>query len=108
MAKMIPGVEAVTEEARLALDCACGDCHPTATAYRDDLGYERHDRRLAEGPCCCGRFFVIGEDAEAHAQEMAADRVSEGLAPNGYDFDVHRVSLPWGGTFPAVSADLRA
>lgn len=32
--------ERKTEEARLAMTCACGSCHPTATAYRDDPRYE--------------------------------------------------------------------
>jgi hypothetical protein len=32
--------ERTTEEARLAMTCACGSCHPTATAYRDDPRYE--------------------------------------------------------------------
>ena len=38
--------------------CACGGCRPTATIYKGGPGYERHDPALAEGPCCCGRFFV--------------------------------------------------
>jgi hypothetical protein len=107
MAKMVPLAETVTEEAQLTMECACGGCHPTATVYRNDPHYKRHDPRLAEGPCCCGRFFVVGEDAQSHAEEIAARKRAEGLGPNGYALRLHRVALPWGGVVFAVSADLR-
>ena len=64
MGTMDVAVERVTEEAWLSMTCDCGSCHPTATVYRDDLHYERHESRLAQAPCCCGRFFVVGEDDE--------------------------------------------
>lgn len=86
--------------------CACGGCHPTATIYEGDPHYERHDRALAEGPCCCGRFFVVAADAntaDAQAKKMAADR--EGVA--AYTFERQRVTLPWGGEFDVVVGDLR-
>jgi hypothetical protein len=88
--------------------CVCGPCQPTASIFRDDPRYERHDPRLAEGPCCCGRFFVVGHDAPAHAQAMAKERQRMGEASNGYRFQSREVALPWGSTFPAVVADLRA
>lgn len=100
-------VELVTEEAQLAMTCACGSCHPTATFYRDDPHYERHEARLAEGPCCCGRFFVVGNEARARAEAMAKEQQREGVAPKGYDFRTQQVPLPWGGLLEAVSADLR-
>ena len=103
-------VERVTEEAQLTMECGCGSCHPTATVYRDDPSYERHQSSLAEGPCCCGRFFVVGEDAETarkRAEAMAGELKEEGKAPTGYDFKAHQVSLPWGGTVETISANLR-
>lgn len=86
--------------------CACGGCRPTATIYEGDPGYERHDPALAEGPCCCGRFFVVAPDlsaAEARAKVMAAGR--EGLG--AYRFERQRVELPWGGAFEIVVGDRR-
>lgn len=91
--------------------CACGSCHPTATVYQDDPHYERHDPRLAEGPCCCGRFFAVGDTSDsawARAEAMASQRRRAGAAPNGYDFSIGRVSLPWCAEVFVVSADLRA
>lgn len=84
--------------------CACGGCRPTATAYRDDLGYERHDPQLAQGPCCCGRFFVIGPEAEERAKRMAAER--EGL--DAYTFERKELPLPWSQATPVIIADLRS
>ncbi|MBI2980606.1 MAG: hypothetical protein HYY41_07310 [Chloroflexi bacterium] len=110
MEKMDVFFERKTEEALLSMTCACGSCHPTATFYRDDSPYEWHDPHLAEGPCCCGRFFVIGHDrptAEARAKKMAAEYQKEGKAPKGYLFKSMQVALPWGGCAEAVSADLR-
>lgn len=86
--------------------CACGGCRPTATIYERDPGYERHDPALAEGPCCCGRFFVVAPDlagAESHARSMATER--EG--PEAYRFEHQRVELPWGGGFEVVVGDLK-
>jgi YHS domain-containing protein len=93
------GVDTVTEEARLGTRCLCGGCPPTATAYRDDPGYQRHDSKLAQGPCCCGRFFVIGADeneALARAEAMASNR-TDGLERIHYELSTRRVALPWGG-----------
>jgi hypothetical protein len=101
-------VERQTEEALLMMKCACGSCHPTATAYRDDPQYEWHDPHLAEGPSCCGRFFVIGHDAataRTRAEAMTQQRKSK--APTGYDLKTQQVSLPWGSTMVALSANLR-
>ncbi len=103
-------VERVTEEAWLSMTCDCGSCHPTATVYRDDPHYERHESSLAQGPCCCGRFFVVAEDAETarnRAEAMAKELQQEGKATNGYDFSAHQVSLPWGSTVEVLSANLR-
>lgn len=86
--------------------CACGGCRPTATIYEDDPRYERHDPALAQGPCCCGRFFVVAlepEDAESRARAMAAARA--GL--DAYRFEQQRVPLPWGGSFAVVVGELR-
>lgn len=100
--------ERKTEEAQLAMTCACGSCHPTATAYRDDPRYEWHEPRLAEGPCCCGRFFAIGHDEEtARARAEAMARRNEGRAPREYDFKVQQVAVPWGATVVAISANPR-
>ncbi len=110
MSEMTVAVERVTEEAQVALRCACGGCHPTATIYRDDPRYEWHDPRLAEGPCCCGRFFAVGdtlETARARAEALAEQPRGEGVAPDGYDFRTRRVPLPWGGEVAAVVADVR-
>jgi len=84
--------------------CACGGCRPTATAYRDDPSYQHHDPELAQGPCCCGRFFVIGPDAEERARRMATER--EG--PDAYVFERKELPLPWGEPTHVVVADIRA
>ena len=102
-------VEGLVEDGvRLGIEpCACGGCHPTATAYEGDPRYDRHDPALAEGPCCCGRFFVIGETAE-RARERAkamARRLQTGGAPRRYAFASQSIRLPWGATFAAVVAD---
>lgn len=100
--------ERKTEEAQLAMTCACGPCHPTATAYRDDPYYKRHDPRLAEGPCCCGRFFAIGHDEETartRAEAIAGRNAGRTLA--AYDLKVQNVTLPWGATVVAISASPR-
>lgn len=83
--------------------CACGGCRPTATIYQGDPNYVRHDAKLAEGPCCCDRFFVVGLDAEDHARVMAAER----RGAEAYRFDKQEVALPWGGIFPVVVGDFR-
>lgn len=99
------------DEARLGVEpCLCGGCHPTATFYEGDPGYARHDPRLAAGPCCCGRFFVLGrtaEEARRRAEGLATERQREGLAPDGYAFAERRIALPWGEEVIAVSADFR-
>ena len=89
--------------------CACGGCRPTATIYRDDPTYRDHDPKLAEGPCCCGRFFVVAREASAaaeHARAMAAGTDFAGLA--AYRFERQRVALPWGAHFEVVVGDLRS
>lgn len=89
--------------------CACGDCRPTATIYRDDPTYERHDPRLAQGPCCCGRFFVVAHDeraAERRAQDLSAERNSARKRPHNYGFRHLPLELPWGAGFHVVVADL--
>ena len=109
MGTMDAFVETVTEEAQLSMSCACGGCHPTATFYRDDPLYERHEDRLAEGPCCCGRFFVVGHDAaaaQARADGLAERRRGDGMAPHGYLLRHQQVKLPWGTVVAVVSADL--
>ena len=83
--------------------CACGGCRPTATVFRDDPAYAQHDPALAEGPCCCDRFFVIGPQATDRARAMAEAR--RGL--DAYRFEEQEVPLPWGATLPAIVADLR-
>lgn len=83
--------------------CACGGCRPTASIFRDDAGYEHHDPELAQGPCCCDRFFVVGPQAEERARAMAAER--RGL--DAYALERHQMPLPWGGTFPVIVADFR-
>jgi len=83
--------------------CACGGCRPTATVFREDARYERHDPSLAQGPCCCGRFFVVGPEAEERARTMAAERRRE----DAYAFERAELGLPWGTTTPLVVADLR-
>jgi hypothetical protein len=103
--------ERQTEEAQLAMTCGCGSCHPTATFYRNDPTYEWHDPRLAEGPCCCGRFFVVGHDgatARTRAETMASRMQQKGKAPEGYSFRHQQVTLPWGVTVQVISADLHA
>ncbi|MDQ3694697.1 MAG: hypothetical protein M3464_13885 [Chloroflexota bacterium] len=87
--------------------CVCGPCQPTASIFRDDPGYQRHDRRLAEGPCCCGRIFVVGQDAQAYAEAMSKERQHAGEAPLGHHLQTQDVALPWGSTFPAVVAEPR-
>lgn len=89
--------------------CACGRCHPTATAYQDDPDYERHDPALAEGPCCCGRFFVLGKTAQRareRADAMAARSHARRATPRDYAFTPQTIRLPWGDEFAAVVADL--
>lgn len=110
MANMPIEVEQVTEEAQVGTQCVCGGCHPTATVYRDDPHYQRHDPRLAQGPCCCGRFFALGDTvdkARERAEAMAAEQRQPGMAPNEYDFQTQRVLLPWGDEVIAVIADFR-
>ncbi|MDP3879017.1 MAG: hypothetical protein Q8Q07_01760 [Dehalococcoidales bacterium] len=109
MGMMDVSFERKTEEALLSMTCGCGGCHPTATYYRDDPSYDWHDSRLAEGPCCCGRFFVIGHDvstAESRATAMAEKCEQEGKSPHGYVFKSLQVPLPWGSFVEVVSADL--
>lgn len=91
---------------QVGYQCVCGSCQPTASIFRDDPLYERHDPRLAEGPCCCGRFFVVGHDAEIRAVSMARRRDHAASAPRGHVFQALEVDLPWGGAFPAVVANL--
>lgn len=103
-------VERVTQEAQLSMRCGCGGCRPTATFYRDDPRYEWHEARLAEAPCCCGRFFVVAHDeetAQARAYAMAKRVHAEGMAPSGHAFRPHAVTVPWGVTVAVVSADLK-
>ena len=83
--------------------CACGGCRPTATVFRDDPGYQRHDPALAEGPCCCDRFFVVGPEAEGRAQAMAEAR----RGAEAYRFEREELPLPWGASVPAIVADFR-
>ena len=94
---------------RLGIEpCACGGCHPAATAYEGDPRYERRDPALAEGPCCCGRFFVLGETPERardRAEAMAARFRAEGVASGHYTFAPQSIPLPWGAEFHAVVAD---
>lgn len=100
-------VEAVTEEARIGTRCACNGCHPTAMAYRDDATYQRHDPKLAQAPCCCGRFFVIGLDeseALSRAEAMATGR-RDGLERLHFEFSTRSLPLPWGGEVAIVVAD---
>jgi hypothetical protein len=92
-----------------SIGCACGDCHPTATIYRDDLAYEHHDPKLAEGLCCCGRFFVVGHEVtavERHAQAMGSERNATRKRPHRYRFERRDVALPWGEPFHVIVADL--
>lgn len=89
--------------------CACGDCRPTATIYRHDPTYETHDPKLAEGPCCCGRFFVVGQDAselDQYARAMGQERNAIRRRPHRYHFERGELLLPWGETFHVVVADL--
>ncbi len=100
-------VESVTEEALLGTRCACGGCHPTATVYRDDPRYERHDPSLAQGPCCCGRFFVVGVDeteVQSRAEAMTRGR-TDGLLPMHFEINARRVALPWGDSIAIAVAD---
>lgn len=92
---------------QVGYQCACGGCQPTASILRDDPQYERHDPHLADGPCCCGRFFVVGYNAQERAEEMSKERQQTGEAPHGHTFQSHTVTLPWGGQFPAIIAELR-
>lgn len=82
--------------------CGCGGCRPTASVFRDDPDYTRHDGALAEGPCCCGRFFVVGPQAEPRARAMA----EAGRGATGYAFRRDTLALPWGDVLPVVVADL--
>ncbi len=104
--------EPVEEGVRLGVEpCACGRCHPTATAYEGDPHYERHDPALAEGPCCCGRFFVLAATphaARARAEAMAERFRADGMAKRGYAFETQRMRLPWGEGVTAIVADLAA
>jgi hypothetical protein len=89
--------------------CACGGCRPTATIYREDPTYQRHDPKLAEGPCCCGRFFVVGNDAskaDKHAQEMTGQINATRRRPHHYRFERRQLTVPWGESFAVVVADL--
>ena len=89
--------------------CACGGCRPTATIYKDDPIYQDHDPKLAEGPCCCGRFFVVAHDAsiaDKHAQEMSGQINAARRRPHRYRFERHQFRLPWGDSFEVVVADL--
>jgi hypothetical protein len=89
--------------------CACGGCRPTATIYRDDPTYQRHDPKLAEGPCCCGRFFVVAYDAsiaERHAHDMSGEVNAVRRRPHNYRFERRQLELPWGEEFEVVVADL--
>jgi hypothetical protein len=92
-----------------SIGCACGDCRPTATIYRDDPAYDRHDPKLAEGPCCCGRFFVVGRaavDVEQHAHAMGEEINATRRRPHQYRFERRELSLPWGEPFQVIVADL--
>ena len=103
-------VARVTQEAQLSMQCGCGGCHPTATVYEDDPRYEWHEERLAEAPCCCGRFFVVAHDqetAQARADAMAKRIQDEGMARSSHIFRPHMVTVPWGVTVAVVSADLK-
>jgi hypothetical protein len=84
--------------------CACGGCRPTASVFREDHRYERHDGALAQGPCCCDRFFVVGPEAEERAQLMAAER----RGTEAYAFERHELALPWGGSTSVVVGDFRS
>lgn len=94
---------------RLGIEpCACGGCHPTATAYEGDPRYERHDPALAEGPCCCGRFFVLADSPERARQRAETLRVrlkEVDDAGRGYLMQTQRLRLPWGDEVVAVIAD---
>lgn len=87
--------------------CVCGECRPTATIFPDDPGYERHDPKLAQGPCCCGRFFVVGHDAptaERRATDMSERKASR-RRPRTYVFEHRPLQLATGETFEVVVAD---
>lgn len=83
--------------------CACGGCRPTATVFRDDPAYRHHDPALAEGPCCCDRFFVVGPEAEERARAMAEAR----RGADAYRYERQALPLPWGVSVAAVVADFR-
>ena len=56
-----------------------------------DAGFA-FDRSRAEHDsesCCCGRRIMVGADAEARLR-------AELDGPEGYEFDVQRVAMPWG------------
>ncbi len=85
--------------------CSCGGCRPTAPIFRDDPRYEHHDPELAQGPCCCDRFFVVGPEAEERARRaMAAER--RGM--DAYAFERHDLALPWGGSTKVIAGDFRS
>ncbi len=98
LGEMPEGVEVGSEP------CACGGCRPTASVFREDPGYERHDPALAQGPCCCDRFFVVGPQADERARAMAAER----RGSEEYTFERHQLPLPWGGITSVVVGDLRS
>lgn len=89
--------------------CACGECRPTATIFREDPSYERHDPRLAEGPCCCGRFFVVAQDAstaQKHSEAMVNRINASRRRSRNFAFESHELALPWGDSFKVMVADL--
>jgi hypothetical protein len=92
-------VERVTQEAQLSMRCGCGTCHPTATVYRDDPRYEWHEERLAEAPCCCGRFFVVAHDeqtAQVRAHAMAERVRKQRTVPSAHAFRPQTVTFAVG------------
>lgn len=98
LGEMPEGVEVGSEP------CACGGCRPTASVFRDDPAYQSHDPALAQGPCCCDRFFVVGPEAEERARTLAAER--RGF--DAYTFERHQLPLPWGGSTSVVVGDFRS
>jgi len=90
-------VETIEEGVWIGASCICGmGCRPSASVFADDPEYRQHDPALAEGPCCCGRFFVTGPNVEDTARTMS-DRFKEvGSAPDGHRLETRRVEVPWG------------